>query len=384
MPDTIQVSNLRKEFDVVDGVEVAVDDISFNISKGEFITIVGPSGCGKTTTLRCIAGLETPTSGTIEFNGYDVTDVPPNKRNLSMMFQDIALYPHMTTRENIAYPLKVDRVDEETRKQEAEEAAGIMKIEDMLDKYPGELSGGQQQRVALARTIVQEPLAFLMDEPLSDLDANLQVEIRKEIQRVHKRLDKPTIYVTHNQEEAMTMSDQIIVMNDGRIEQMGSGKELYNYPTNIFIAQFIGNPNINLLDGTLDVGEDGRATVTIDQHTADFAIDADFTDTTPSGDVTVGFRPRDLSIDGESASNLTLPGELSLLEPLDENALATLSTDRGELRAIVPTDTPVDEGEAIDIGIRTDNLYFFDRDTDELVLKSAKETKRSVNTATQQ
>lgn len=383
MSGIIEVTDLRKEFSIKSGVEVAVDDISFTISEGEFITIVGPSGCGKTTTLRCIAGLETPTSGTINFNGYDVTDVPPNKRNLSMMFQDIALYPHMTTRENIAYPLKVDRVDEETRKQEAEEAAKIMKIEDMLEKYPGELSGGQQQRVALARTIVQEPLAFLMDEPLSDLDANLQVEIRKEIQRVHKRLGKPTIYVTHNQEEAMTMSDQIIVMNDGDIEQMGPGKELYRYPTNTFIAQFIGNPNINLIDGALDVGDDGRATVTIGEHSAEFTVDTEFADTAPSGEVIVGIRPRDLSIDGEGVSNLTLPGKLTLLEPLDENALATLSTDRGEFRAIVPTDTPVDEGEAIDIGIRTDNLYFFDPKTSELVLKSAKETKRSVNTATQ-
>lgn len=181
----------------------------------------------------------------------------------------------------------------------------------------------------------------------------------------------------------MTMSDQIIVMNDGRIEQMGPGKELYNYPTNTFIAQFIGNPNINLVEGSLDVGEDGRATVTIGQHTADFPIDADFANTASSGEVIVGIRPRDLSIHGENTSNLTLPGELALLEPLDENALATLSTDRGELRAIVPTDTPVDEGEAIDIGIRTDNLYFFDPETEELVLKSAKETKRSVNTATQ-
>lgn len=229
---TISIRDLRKEFNVSSGTEVAVDDVSMDIEDGEFVTLVGPSGCGKTTTLRCIAGLEQPTSGQIIFDEQDVTDVPAEKRKLAMMFQNIALYPHMSIRDNIVYPLKVQGMPKEERYEKAREAATVMQIPDMLDKKPGDLSGGQRQRAALARTVVQDPIAFLMDEPLSDLDAKLKVEIRREILNVHARIGQPTIYVTHDQEEALTMSDRIAVMNDGRIEQFGTREEVYYYPNN--------------------------------------------------------------------------------------------------------------------------------------------------------
>ena len=368
MEPEIQVESLKKEFSVPSGVEVAVDGISIDIEKGEFLTLVGPSGCGKTTTLRCIAGLETPTSGTIRTNGTDLTDVPANKRNLAMMFQNIALYPHMTIIDNISYPLKVRNVPKEERYEEAREAAEIMQIPELLDKYPGELSGGQRQRAALARTLVQDPIAFLMDEPLSDLDAKLKVEIRKEIQRVHRRLGKSTVYVTHDQEEAMTMSDRIAVMNDGGIEQIGTRNDLYNYPDNMFVASFIGNPSINFLRGKVKTLNENSGIVEV--HGREFRFDVDvFRDDPSSPDVYVGFRPISVSLSrGEDDGHFE--GELILLEPVDERALATVEGPEGELRAHVPSDQPLEEDEVVQIHIEESGLYLYDTETEELLAKA--------------
>ena len=366
----IEVESLRKVFDVAGGKETAVDGIDLSIENGEFITLVGPSGCGKTTTLRCIAGLETPTSGTISFDGTEVTNVPANKRNLAMMFQNIALYPHMTIRTNIAYPLKVANVPKDERDEQAEEAAEIMQIEELLDKYPGELSGGQRQRAALARTIVQDPLAFLMDEPLSDLDAKLKVEIRKEIQRVHRRLEKPTIYVTHDQEEAMTMSDRIAIMNDGRIEQFGTRDEVYKYPTNTFVARFIGNPSINFMDAEIveindDVGE-------LRVHGQTLRFDVDTLLEQPSGsEILLGFRPQSVEL-GEHVDSPQFKEELVLLEPIDDRALARLEGPEGEIRALVSSELDLPEGEVTNVKIRVDDLYLFDPETRELIGKSVR------------
>lgn len=364
----IQITDLRKEFDVPTGVEVAVDDVSFDLREGEFVTLVGPSGCGKTTTLRSLAGLEIPTSGSIEFDGVEITEVPANERGLAMMFQDIALYPHMTIRENIAYPLKLDGVPEEERHREAEEAAGIMQIPELIDKYPGELSGGQQQRAALARTIVQDPIAFLMDEPLSDLDAKLKVEIRKEIQQVHKRLGKPTLYVTHDQEEALTMSDRIAIMNDGTLEQIGTREEVYEYPENRFVAQFIGNPSINLLDATIDELDAERGTVSARGSTLSFDVDTLERELRDEA-IVLGFRPQSVSLDHDG-SDPDFEGTLELLEPVDDRALATVSWAHGELRGLVPTRQPLEEGEHVGVSVDTRNLYLFDADTGSLIAKS--------------
>jgi len=363
----IEVDSLRKEFEVPNGVEVAVDDVNLEIEEEEFLTLVGPSGCGKTTTLRCIAGLEIPTSGSIVFDGQDVTEVPANKRNLSMMFQNIALYPHMEIWENIAYPLKVRNVSKDERYEQAEEAASIMKVEELLEKYPGELSGGQRQRAALARTITQNPNAFLMDEPLSDLDAKLKVEIRKEIQRVHNHVAKPTIYVTHDQEEAMTMSDRIAVMNDSNIVQIGTPDDLYERPQTRFVAEFIGNPSMNFVQGSINEFDDETCEVDIGDRELNF--DVAFVESELSGaGVSVGFRPEGVTT-AESQTESDFQGEITLLERIGDRKLAYLQSLGGELRVTMPASTPLAEGETTSLRIDRDNLYVFDANSEELVAR---------------
>ncbi|MFC5973979.1 ABC transporter ATP-binding protein [Halomarina salina] len=369
---SVQVETLRKEFDVPEGVEVAVNDVSFEIGGDEFFTLVGPSGCGKTTTLRCIGGLETPTSGSVKFDGQNVTDVPPEKREVGMMFQNIALYPHMTVEENIAYPLKIRHVGDDEKHQRAKEAAEVMEVGELLQKYPGELSGGQRQRVALARTIVMDPTVFLMDEPLSDLDAKLKVRIRKEVQRIHKRLRVPFVYVTHDQEEAMSMSDKIAVMNNGDIEQVGTPKDLYNSPTNEFVASFIGNPTINLVDGETNY-DDNNANVTA--AGMEFSFDESTFHHTSSGSaIRLGFRPEHVSLEREQQTN-AIEGTISILEPLGNTDLATVDSDVGELRAVIPAEGEggfvFDEGDTVWVTPNPDRLYLFDADTGELLTRGA-------------
>lgn len=366
----ITISNLRKEYSVKSGTEVAVDGIDLDIEPGEFISVVGPSGCGKTTTLRCIAGLEIPTEGTIQFDGVDVTEVPANKRDLAMMFQDIALYPHMTVRQNIAYPLKIDGVDEQERHETAREAAAIMQIEELLDKHPGELSGGQQQRAGLARTIVQNPIAFLMDEPLSDLDAQLKIEMRREIQRVHKRLGKATVYVTHDQEEALTMSDRVVVLNGGRIEQVGTTGDVYNRPANTFVATFIGNPSINYLDGSVD-SVDGDS-ITVSTHGVRFVARREENASVGVGDtVTVGIRPQHVDVVAD-ADRGHFSGELSLFEPVDDRAQTTIEGPEGEFRAVTDANASVTEGERVGLNVDEENVLLFDGESGELVARTAR------------
>lgn len=363
----IDVTQLRKEFDVPAGVEVAVDGVDINVDDGEFFTIVGPSGCGKTTTLRCIAGLEFPTSGSIKFGGKDVTDVPAEKRKIAMMFQNIALYPHMTIRDNIAYPLKIRDMPRERQDEEVKEATEILQIPELLDKYPGELSGGQRQRAALARTIVQHPVAFLMDEPLSDLDAKLKVEIRKEIQRVHKRVGRPTVYVTHDQEEALTMSDRIAVMNDGRVEQIGTPNELYTHPDNLFVADFIGNPSMNFLDGTLQALDGDTATVRVQDRTFEYTLE--YIEEEPSNqEIIVGFRPESVSLDSDDSST-DFHGRITLLEQIGDRMLATIENSEGELRATIPMDTQLSEDQDTSISVERSGIYLFDSVSTDLIGK---------------
>ncbi len=363
----IELDGLYKEFPSPDGDTItAVDGIDLEIEDGEFFTLVGPSGCGKTTTLRMIAGLETPTGGSLYFGGEEVTNVPANERELAMMFQNIALYPHMKIKDNIAYPLKVRNVPKEERYEQAAEAAETMQIPELLEKYPAELSGGQRQRAALARTIVLDPVAFLMDEPLSDLDAKLQVEIRKEIQRVHDTVEKPTVYVTHNQEEAMTMSDRIAVMNDGEIAQVGTPEELYNEPANVFVGEFIGMPSMNFLDGEL-LELDGEARVSVYGETFDFPVE-DVRREPTSDAVTVGFRPEVTSLaeDGKSAD---VQGEVTLLERIGDRLLAYVDGPEDEIRLTVDAGDDIVEGERAAIHVETDGMYLFDGDTGELVAR---------------
>ena len=364
MSDII-ISNLRKEYGIRGRTEVAVDGVSLTIEDGEFVSILGPSGCGKTTTLRCIGGLEMPTDGRIEFDDVDVTDVPANKRDLAMMFQDIALYPHMTVEANIGYPLKIDGIPESDRRDTVREAAELMRIDDLLDKHPGELSGGQQQRAALARTLVQDPIAFLMDEPLSDLDAQLKTEMRKEIQRVHKRLSKPTIYVTHDQQEAITMSDRIVVLNEGQIEQVGTPQEIYDRPNNTFVASFVGNPSINYLDATVAQRDDDAVLITVAGEQIRIPVGDDST-LSSSDEVQIGIRPQSVGLTRD-VTDARFEGEIFLLEPVGDRVHATLETADGELRALLDDDTGFEEGQQVGIEFDAPSIHVFDSTTHERI-----------------
>lgn len=239
---------LKKVKKVFGDVEV-IPPLDLTIDDGEFVVFVGPSGCGKSTLLRMIAGLEDLTAGSIQIDDEDVTEVPPSKRGLAMVFQSYALYPHMSVRKNIAFPMRMAGIDEATQNAKIEAAAKSLNLTDYLDRKPGQLSGGQRQRVAIGRAIVREPAAFLFDEPLSNLDAALRVGMRLEIMELHKKLETTMIYVTHDQVEAMTMADKIVVLQAGVIEQVGSPLELYHTPRNKFVAGFIGSPKMNLIDG---------------------------------------------------------------------------------------------------------------------------------------
>ncbi|WP_377193810.1 ABC transporter ATP-binding protein [Ruegeria meonggei] len=241
----IQLKSVTKSF----GDVQVIPPLDLTIEDGEFTVFVGPSGCGKSTLLRLIAGLEDMTSGTMDIDGSDATDVPPAKRGLAMVFQSYALYPHMTVRKNIAFPLRMAKLDQAEIDRRVEGAASVLNLADYLDRRPGQLSGGQRQRVAIGRAIVREPAAFLFDEPLSNLDAALRVGMRLEISELHERLETTMIYVTHDQVEAMTMADKIVVLQAGVIEQVGSPLELYRTPRNLFVAGFIGSPKMNFFEG---------------------------------------------------------------------------------------------------------------------------------------
>jgi multiple sugar transport system ATP-binding protein len=248
----IVLDRLSKEYP---GGVVAVDDVSLRIGDGEFMVLVGPSGCGKSTLLRLIAGLEEATQGTIAIGGVDVTTFAPRKRDIAMVFQSYALYPHMSVRQNIAYGLKVRRTSKEETKRRVEDVAALLGLEALLDRRPGQLSGGQRQRVAMGRAIVREPKAFLMDEPLSNLDAKLRVGMRASLAQLHARLGVTTVYVTHDQTEAMTLGQRVAVINEGRVLQCDVPQRLYDRPDNVFVAAFIGTPAMNLVEATIEGDE---------------------------------------------------------------------------------------------------------------------------------
>jgi multiple sugar transport system ATP-binding protein len=254
----IQLKQVQKKF----GDTEVIPPLDLEIEDGEFVVFVGPSGCGKSTLLRLIAGLEETTSGTIHIDGTDATDTPPAKRRLAMVFQSYALYPHMSVRKNIAFPMRMAKMSKDEQNKGIEAAAKALNLTDYLDRKPGQLSGGQRQRVAIGRAIVREPVAFLLDEPLSNLDAALRVGMRMEISELHKKLETTMVYVTHDQVEAMTMADKIVVLHAGVIEQIGSPLELYRNPRNLFVAGFIGSPKMNFIEGS-DAAKHGVQTIGI-------------------------------------------------------------------------------------------------------------------------
>jgi multiple sugar transport system ATP-binding protein len=328
----VALENVTKVFP---GGTVAVQDFSLNIENQEFIVLVGPSGCGKSTTLRMVAGLEEATSGTIRIGDRVVNDVPPKDRDIAMVFQNYALYPHMTVYKNMAFGLKLRRFPKAEIDARVKEAARILGIEELLERKPKALSGGQRQRVAVGRAIVRQPQAFLFDEPLSNLDAKLRVEMRAELKRLHHRLQTTVIYVTHDQAEAMTLGDRVVVMNEGRIQQVAPPLTVYDYPTNRFVAGFLGTPSMNFLKGRL-AAEGGGVIFQVDSVRIRLP---DRVAARVQGHVgrnaTLGVRPEDIGAKGEgkfAGTQNVLPTTVRVVEPLGDEQIVHLSG---------PSDTPV-------------------------------------------
>jgi multiple sugar transport system ATP-binding protein len=304
---------------------VAVDDVSLTIGEGEFMVLVGPSGCGKTTLLRSIGGLEDVTAGRIKIGDRDVTKMAPGARDIAMVFQNYALYPHMTVRKNLGYGLRVRRTPRQEREKRVREVAQLLGLEGLLDRRPGQLSGGQQQRVAMGRAIIREPAAFLMDEPLSNLDAKLRVGMRTSLQQLHNRLGTTTVFVTHDQVEAMTLGERVAVMRDGRIQQVDIPQRLYEEPANLFVAAFIGSPPMNLIETSLDEDELtlGEHRIPLDRERRPQAVE--------NGRVIVGIRPEAFEDVAFAPSGLPqIPVHVDVVEELGSDAFVffDLNTDR--------------------------------------------------------
>jgi ABC-type sugar transport system ATPase subunit len=346
---SLRLDNLGKTF----GTRVAVQEVSLEIADGEFVVFVGPSGCGKTTTLNIIAGLERPTTGNVWIGGDRVTDWEPRDRNLGMVFQSLALFPHMTVADNIGFPLMIKGVAAREVAARVNVVARTVRVEHLLGQRPGTLSGGEAQRVALARTIIVKPAVFLMDEPLSSLDAKLRVEMRTELKRLHAQLSATFVYVTHDQAEAMTMADRIVVMHQGRIQQMGPPLQIYNEPANRFVAGFFGVPAMNFLDGELRAAAGGLVFQAP-------ALRLALTRPAPAsrGPATLGVRPEHLRLsDGPEG----WPATVSLVEPLGDETLVFL--DYGGpawLVAKVGAEEKVAVGERRHFTLRPDKIVLFD------------------------
>ena len=346
---------------------IAVNDLDLLIKDGEFLVLVGPSGCGKTTALRCLAGLEEITAGQIKIDDRVVNRVPSKDRNIAMVFQSYALYPHMTVFNNLAFGLKLLKTPKQEIKRRVNEAAKILNLERFLDRKPKALSGGQRQRVALGRAIVREPDAFLMDEPLSNLDAKLRVQTRAEILRLQQRLDTTTVYVTHDQVEAMTMGDRIAVMNEGVLQQVGTPPELYMRPVNKFVAAFIGSPAMNFANvhadqGKLKMGSNllqltgSRAKVAQERHGRQLEI---------------GFRPEDLEIaNGAGDGAVRFPAKVDVVEYLGNQELLHADAEGNEVVALVSSDMNVKAGDKVEFTIATEKLHLFDPETDESLVST--------------
>src|SRR6056297_1316947 len=305
----------------------AVDDMNLEIEDGEFVTLVGPSGCGKSTTLETIAGLTIPTEGTITIAEREVTNLPPKDRGIAMVFQNIALFPHMDVYDNISFGLRLRDYPKEEIDRRVDRASDIVQLEGMLERMPDEMSGGQRQRVAIARAIVREPEVFLMDEPLANLDAKLRVHMRTELQRLHKELDTTIIYVTHDQAEAMTMSDRIAIIDGGELQQIAPPLVCYNEPANLFVAGFIGSPSMNFAEG--EVTGSGLSTPDFD-----VAFDPEEFGVEPGDDVTLGIRPEDVHLADAAAGvpNRTQPVDATtdVLEPMGDEIFVYLLTGEGD------------------------------------------------------
>ncbi|UPW00132.1 ABC transporter ATP-binding protein [Halorussus gelatinilyticus] len=366
----LTLDGVTKWFDDDGDRIVAVDDARIEIDDGEFLVLVGPSGCGKSTTLRMIAGLETVSRGDIRLGNHTITDEPPTARDIAMVFQSYALYPHMTVRENMSFGLEesTDMPDDEIEAQ-VEQTAEMMGIADLLDRKPGELSGGQQQRVALGRAIVRDPEVFLMDEPLSNLDAKLRSQMRTELQRLQEDLGVTTVYVTHDQTEAMTMGDRIAILNDGELQQVGTPLECYHEPANVFVAGFIGEPSMNFFDVDLQ-GE----SLVADEFEYPLSEEL-LADVEGHERLVLGIRPEDIELAAEGDGPHEFQTAVDVVEPMgDENnvyltfADADAAGSSEEIETFVATVSGlrnVESGQTVVAHVPEEAIHLFDRDTGE-------------------
>jgi len=392
---TIDIEDVSK---VYAGATEAVSELSLHVADGEFLILVGPSGCGKTTALRMIAGLEEITDGTIKIGDRVVNELSPRERDVAMVFQNYALYPHMTVAENIGFALSLQKIDRQEIRRRVGEAAEILGLGEHLRRKPAQLSGGQRQRVAMGRAIVREPAAFLMDEPLSNLDAKLRVQMRSEIARIQRRVGVATVYVTHDQIEAMTMGDRVAVMRAGRLQQCDAPQTLYDAPTNLFVAAFIGSPAMNLYQADVDTAGErlrlGEQTLELPEAMRSESVIGPYR----SRSVVVGIRPEDLAdaaLAGEGSADGRLRGEVDLVEALGAEKLVhfridarrldahdeRLSTDEdvelgaGEIGAAastagvarVPPASAIEAGTQATFAVAVERLHLFDPDSGEAV-----------------
>jgi multiple sugar transport system ATP-binding protein len=358
----LELDSVTKVYDDSSGTVVAVEELDLRIGDGELVVFVGPSGCGKSTTLRMIAGLENVTDGTVRLDGEPINDEAPRDRDIAMVFQSYALYPHKTVRENMAYGLKLstDLADREIDNR-VTDAAEMMGIDDLLDKKPGSLSGGQQQRVATGRAIVREPAVFLFDEPLSNLDAKLRKHMRTELAEIHNELEITTIYVTHDQEEAMTLADRIAILDEGRLQQIGHPKEVYSRPANLFVADFIGSPSMNFFDvevtgGALElVNADGRDTYQVSDALLGIIDDAD------ADEFVLGFRPEGVRPGDDAPDARTIDGTVKVVEVVGSDNFIYLDSGGQEFRYRASSELEPDIGETLSVTFDESDLHIFDR-----------------------
>jgi multiple sugar transport system ATP-binding protein len=347
---SVRFENIRKIF----GSAVAVEGLDLQIKEGEFVSLLGPSGCGKTTTLRMLAGLEYPTDGQIWIGDRVVNNVPPAKRDIAMVFQSYALYPHMTVAENIAYPLKKRGVPKRDRGAQVQKTAELLQLEALLGRKPRQLSGGQQQRVALGRALIREPEVFLLDEPLSNLDAKLRAHMRAELIQLHHRIGKTMVYVTHDQLEAMTMSDRIAVMSAGVLQQFAMPQEIYHSPANLFVADFIGTPSMTLIEGEL-AEEGGQAVLKAQglHHPVPTPVDA-----ATGRAMTLGVRPEDVVIGSGPVEAC-----VRVVEPTGHESIVLFEAGGATITARATDDVRLKAGESVKLGFRQDRLHLFNRET---------------------
>ena len=369
---TVKLENICKSYD--NGFQAA-KNVNIDIEDKEFIVLVGPSGCGKSTTLRMIAGLEDITSGTLKIDDRVVNDVEPKDRDIAMVFQNYALYPHMTVYDNMSFSLKLRKMDKQEIDKKVKEAAKILQLENLLDRKPKALSGGQRQRVALGRSIVRNPKVFLMDEPLSNLDAKLRTEMRAQISKLHKDLGATFIYVTHDQTEAMTMGDRIVVMKDGVVQQINKPKVLYDNPVNKFVASFIGSPQMNFMDAEiLKEGDDIVASLSgkdvkfvIPKGKAAFLEEKGYVGKT----IIVGIRPEDIHKEKvflDMSENSQFKADVVIRELMGAEIYAYINFQGSELIAKFDGRSDIMPGQTLDLALDMNRMHFFDKETEENIL----------------